>query len=181
MKWDIPKADFERILRDNRLFSPGRESFYQDGQGDITRFPQKALDTKTWHRLGFHGIGGEWLSTSIENITTLFQFLDKHRNEIWIAPTGTVWKYMREREGLAKLDVEPMSSGMVIKPTFDPDKFEDIDLYTVPLTLKVPVPADWYSATVTVGHHNSKLVHTQGGVALVEFTPQDSSIHLTKG
>jgi hypothetical protein len=177
VKWDIPKADFERILSENHSFLPGREDFYQDGHGDITRLPALALKTNTWHHLGFHGIEGEWLSTSLSNLTSLLDFLDKNRDQLWIAPTGIVWKYTREREALLKLDVKP--NGTIV-PIFDRMKLDPLELYSVPLTLQVPVPPTWKKVSASI---DGKRVEAtlKGHLAELEFLPQSKSIVVKKG
>ena len=177
VKWDIPKADFERILKENRMISPGREDFYQDGQGDITRFPKRALDEKIWRRLAFHGVGGEWLSTSVENMTTLFTYLDKHRGGMWIAPTGTVWKYVHERDALTKIDVR--QDGVLV-PMFDRSRIEPFELYTVPLTMRLSVPTSWKSVVATIDGNSTQIPVINSTIEL-DFSPQAKKIQVKKG
>ena len=174
VKWDIPPADFQRILTSNNLIFVPREGFYQDGQGDILRLPQLALKTSSWHRLGFHGVGGDWLSTSVENLISLLSFLDAHRSDIWVAPTGTVWKYQREREAVSSVT---FADG-VLKVAFDRAKLAPFELYDVPLTVRVPFAGS--KAVVTVDGKKSS-VPVVDGVAEFEFSPQAKSIRVSKG
>ncbi len=175
VKWEIPEDDFKRILTENHLIFPGRQDFYQDGNGDITRFPRRALDEKVWRQLGFHGVGGEWLSTSVENLTTLMKYLDKNRNNMWIAPTGTVWKYMREREALTGFAPGPRGKMM---PLFDHTKLKPFELYNVPLTVHVTVPAAWKKALVKVDGKPIPATLTNS-VAEFDFSPQAKSIQIS--
>jgi peptidoglycan/xylan/chitin deacetylase (PgdA/CDA1 family) len=176
VKWQIPEADFQRILKENQLFFPGREDFYQDGHGDITKFPQRAITEKSWRKLAFHGVGGEWLSTSVETMTTLFQYLDSHRNDLWIAPTGTIWKYERERDALIKVTLGP--SGR-LAPIFDRTKLEPFELFTVPLTMRSPVPLNWTKAVVTIDGKRTDVKVINSAVEF-EFMPQAKSIRVTQ-
>lgn len=181
VKWEIPEEDFQRILKENRLFFPGRKDFYQDGQGDILRFPKLALENETWGQLGFHGIGGEWLSTSVSALQDLLQYLDAHRDEIWIAPTGTVWKYQREREALVNLQMHKKEDGEFdLFLELDHEKLQPFTLYNVPLTVQVPVPAEWTKAWVTTqGRQRQFRVHE--GVLEIDLPPSASVSHIRKG
>ena len=174
VKWQINEADFRRILKENHLIFPGRQDFYQDGQGDITRFPKRAIDEKVWRQLGFHGVGGEWLSTSVDNLTTLFKYLDSHRNDMWIAPTGPVYKYVHERDALA--NIEQLKGGTLV-PHFDKSKLDPFELYNEPLTMHVPLPANWKKVVVTIDGKRTE-VPVISSAAEFDFVPQAKSIRL---
>ncbi len=177
VKWDIPREDFERILRENDLFLPGREDFYQDGHGDILKQAKRALEGNTWHRLGFHGVGGEWLSTSLENITTMLDFLDKNRGKIWIAPTGVIWKYQREREAVSSVAIDAKGQ---ISWSIDKAKMPNPELYDVPLTVRLSVYSEWKQASVTIDGQKS-LVPVKDGTLLFDFLPTAKSVRVAKG
>lgn len=180
VKWEIPPADFERILKENRLVFPGRMDFYQDGQGDITRFPKLALERGVWRQLGMHGVGGQWLSTSVENLADLLRFLDTHRDELWVVPTGTVWKYQREREALQEIAVQADGEGYRLTPRFDRAKLEPFDLYDAPLTVETEVPAGWTRAKVSSGK-NWYVVPAIEGKVTFQMLPQVSAVRIQKG
>lgn len=180
VKWEIPPADFARILKENRLIFPGRDDFYQDGQGDITRFPRLALDKGVWRKLGFHGVGGEWLSTSVENLTALLQFLDVHRDELWIAPTGTVWKYQREREAAQDVVLHAKDDrSFTITWRFDRSKLDPFELYDVPLTIEVSVPESWKAAKVSADGRTKTLTVSEG-LLRFEALPQTKTIKVVR-
>lgn len=181
VKWEIPEGDFQRILKENRLFFPGRKDFYQDGQGDILRFPKLALEHETWGQLGFHGIGGEWLSTSVSTLKDLLQYLDAHRDEMWIAPTGTVWKYRREREALRSIRQDSKPDGSYkLTLQFDRTKMEPFELFDVPLTVFAPVPSGWKTAWVVVDGQK-RLTKIRDGVLLeIDVTPGAQNISFGK-
>lgn len=180
VRWEIPEADFRKILKENRLVFPGRMDFYQDGQGDILRFPRLALQEGTWRQLGFHGVGGEWLSTSVASLATLLRHLDAHREEIWVAPTGTVWKYLREREALLGLDVAARGEGSFdLVPRFDKARLEPFELYDVPLTVRVPIPAAWPEAWVTIDGHRRRLSVVGGKAPYAQFEMPPSVASVT--
>lgn len=177
VKWEIPDAEFKRILKENRLIFPGRQDFYQDGQGDITRFPKRAIDEKVWRQLGFHGVGGEWLSTSVENLTTLLEYIHTNREKMWIAPTGTVYKYVHERDALTNIST---GQNGIITPHFDHAKIEPFELFNTPLTMHFTAPKGWKKAVVKV---DGKTVPStlSGSIVEFEFTPQAKSIQVIQG
>ncbi|CAN5674396.1 hypothetical protein BH11ARM2_BH11ARM2_01270 [soil metagenome] len=178
VKWEIPEVDFQRILKENRLFFPGRQDFYMDDQGDILRFPKLALEKGIWRQLGFHGVGGEWLSTSVAHLTTLLQFLDAHRNEIWVAPTGTIWKYQQEREAVTGIDSTREKDGSVrLTLRFDKAKLAPFELFDVPLTVRTPVSGDWKKVWVVIDGHRKQMATNDGRVDL-QVSPQVKSIQL---
>ncbi|RYG23489.1 hypothetical protein EON82_13855 [bacterium] len=179
VRWEIPEADFQRILKENRLVYPGRMDFYQDGQGDITRFPRLALEKGVWRQLGFHGVGGQWLSTSVANLSEVLRFLDSHRDEMWVAPTGTVWKYLREREALQEIAVAAEGDGFRLTPRFDRAKLAPFELYDAPLTVRVELPADWTRAKVTMGG-GWFVVPVIGGTAMFQMLPPADSVVIRK-
>lgn len=180
VKWEIPESDFRRILRDNDLVFPGRMDFYQDSQGDITRFPRLALEKGVWRQLGFHGVGGQWLSASVENLTTLFKYLDAHRNEIWIASTGAVWKYRQEAEALQGIDVQPEGDlGFTLRPKFDRSKLSPFELYDTPLTVRIAVPHAWSRAEVKIDGGAAHIVPVSPRTDLqIEMPPGAKSIRV---
>lgn len=172
VKWEIPKDDFQRILTENNLIFPGRMDFFQDGQGDITRFPKLALEKGVWRQLGFHGVGGQWLSTSVENLTELLKFLNLHRNELWITPTGNAWKYLREREALTSLTATAKGKAIDVKWTFDESKLKPAPLYDEPLTIKIPVPSTWKAARLsTDGRKNWRAAKVADGAVMIDVSP----------
>ncbi len=177
VKWEIPKDGFERILKENRLIFPGRMDFYQDGQGDITRFAQTALDKGIWRQLGMHGVGGQWLSTSVENLTLLLKFLDAHRDQIWVAPTGAVWKYAHERDAVNHISAVSHGKEITVTPSFDQTKLKPFELYNESLTIQVPVPADWRGAHYSVdGKKHWKLAARAASSVLIDVAPQVRSV-----
>jgi hypothetical protein len=54
-----------------------------------------ALRNGPWGIYCFHGVGGDWLSTSIEAFGEPARFFEKH-SEIWSALCGDVVRYFQE-------------------------------------------------------------------------------------
>ena len=125
--------------------------------------------------MAFHSVGGEWLSTNIETITTLFEYLEAHRSDLWIAPTGTIWKYEKERGALLKIVIGPRG---ILAPQFDKTKLEPFELYNVPQTMRTSVPATWAKAFVTIDGKGTELPVVDS-VVQFEFLPQANSIRVT--
>jgi hypothetical protein len=50
--------------------------------------------------MGFHGVGGDYLTVSNDAHKTLLQYLHEHQSEIWVAPFRDVMDYvMAHRQG----------------------------------------------------------------------------------
>lgn len=175
VKWEIAKDDLDDILRRHNLFLPGRDGFFDDSQGDILRLPQAAIAEKKWRHLGFHGVGGQWLSTSVDNITKLFEFLTKHRDEMWIAPTGVIWKYRREADAFMGFQ----QTGSKLVPQFDESKLTPFAFFDVPLTVSATAPTTWSRAKVTV-NGKSQVLPVAYGRLIFSFKPQDGEITVEK-
>ncbi|RYG35071.1 polysaccharide deacetylase family protein [bacterium] len=151
VKWEIPEEDFRRILKESNTFFPGRGDFHWDGQGDILRYPKAALEKGSWGQIGFHGVGDQWLTTSVESLASLLAFLDAHRDELWIAPTGTVWKYQREREAVQSVELTPEGeNAFKLALRFEPGKLAPFELYNVPLTVRISLPSEWKKVWVLI-------------------------------
>lgn len=69
--------------------------FIADAAADLTAPLEEAAQNAApndfrWVVLGFHGVGGDYLSVSAEAHEALLAHLDSHRARIWTAPFGTV-------------------------------------------------------------------------------------------
>jgi peptidoglycan/xylan/chitin deacetylase (PgdA/CDA1 family) len=110
-----------------------------------------------WLVLTFHGVDGiGWEAKPSEELNAYFRYMKSHEDRLWVAPFGTVTKYMREKTN-AKIDAVREGDKMYISLTHGLDS-----AYNYPLTLKthlVPVPTD--------------MTLTQGGVAVKYKTGTD--------
>jgi peptidoglycan/xylan/chitin deacetylase (PgdA/CDA1 family) len=155
--WSFTPQQLDPIFRQYHLVVAEHRNFFDEKTTDPVTFIQKALDTGTWTNVAMHGTGGEWLSTSLPNLTRLLDFMVSNRNRLWIAPEIEVYKYVQERDAA---NPPVLSSNgpdrFTVEISCDPSKlaFNDLPveaLYDQPLTVEVAVPASWKSFQVRQG------------------------------
>jgi len=143
------------------------------------------VDTTLAHRniwlvLVFHGVDDiGWEGLPHELLDSYFQFIKKQEDSLWIAPFGTVARYLRER---MSSKVQSDMADKVI--TVQLNHALDTSLYQLPLTLKTYVPAAWKNVQVKQGVEEQS-VHTasddQGTYILYHATPNTAAVKLSEG
>ncbi|MDD2272159.1 MAG: Ig-like domain-containing protein [Desulfuromonadaceae bacterium] len=140
---------------------------------------EQAVSQQKWLIPIFHGFSpdeyGGW------NSDQLISYLDylKGRADVWVAPFGTVIKYLRER-GTAALSVATQSGDMI---TLNLTDTLDNTVFDCPLTVRSEVP--W--TTVRVQQGNGVITTlasvTEAGVQVVYYdaVPDSGIITLTNG
>lgn len=155
--WNVTAAELEEILRKDNMFLATNRQFFEDKDGSDPAAPAKeALESKSWARMGFHGVGGQWLSTSVENLTKVLRYLTENRTKIWVATTSDVYKYVQERDTALPVSItSPSPRGFSVevktdpaKNTFGPNKQA---LFDAPLTIRCRVPMNWTRFTIEPG------------------------------
>lgn len=102
-----------------------------------------------WLVLVFHGIDTVgWEPLPHELLASYFQYIKNHDDSLWIAPFGTVARYVRERMN-AKVKTGLKSDTIMIDLTHSLDPA----MYDVPLTLKTYIPKKWKEVAVAQGNH----------------------------
>jgi len=182
--WAVTPAQLAPIFAKYRLIPSVNRVFFDEKTTDPVSIVQRSLDRKEWLQLGMHGTGGEWLSTSIPTLTKLFDFLVAHRPEVWVAPTIEVYKYVHERDAAKTPVLKPSGSGFSISVDCDPAKLETFGLpvqalYDQPLTVEVPVPADWQKVRVRQGRM-TYVYETKGGSVLLNVLPNVGAAKVDK-
>ncbi len=125
------------------------------GNGRAVVLAEEALKERTWHQVGFHGVGGEWISTSEEHFLELVDYLAANRDKIWTGTTGDLFRYTQERDAVTAVRVTDASeTGFKAAIECDETKVKAYDapfveLYDEPLTVRVSVPDSWSRFTVT--------------------------------
>lgn len=133
-----------------------------------------------WLVLVFHGVDDiGWEGLPHELLDSYFQFIKKQEDSLWIAPFGTVARYLRER---MNSKVQSDMTGKEI--TVSLHHTLDTSLYQLPLTLKTYVPADWKNVQVVQGVEKQSVQtksDNQGTYILYHATPNAVSVKLSEG
>jgi hypothetical protein len=159
VRWEISDAQLSELLDRHELFlTPRTHGCYPSSHfSDITIPVLDAIDREAWAQLGFHGIGGEWLSTDVGDLVRLLDYLDANRDLVWVATTSDAHKYQQEREAIASVSLTNATDrGFSAEILCDEGSVNTFgrpftDLYDQPLTLRVSVPASWRAFTVAQG------------------------------
>ncbi|MBN2371155.1 MAG: polysaccharide deacetylase family protein [Vicinamibacteria bacterium] len=157
VRWDVSDAQLRELLDKHELFLAERSHGCCPSShfADITIPVLDAINRGAWTQLGFHGIGGEWLSTDVADLVGLLDYLDANRNVVWIATTSDAYKYQQEREAVRVVSLaDATDAGFSVEIACDESRVNTFgrpfaDLYDQPLTLRVSVPAHWTSYVVT--------------------------------
>jgi len=106
-----------------------------------------------WLCLTFHGVDGiGWEAKPHEQLADYFRYMKEREDKLWIATFGDVTRYMRERMN-AKVNVREKGDKIVLGIEHSLDR----NLYSLPLTLKTYVPAEWKEVVVRQGEKSAKL------------------------
>ena len=137
---------------------------------------QPALHGRLWGVYCFHGVGGDWLSITPETLDDLAGYLE-HHPEVWTATFGDVLRYTQERKALSIQVTQSDATSLAIALQWPMDK----QIYDLPLTLKVDVPANWSEVTAR-GDENrlaARIVdHAKGTTILVEVPAQTQTLRI---
>lgn len=106
---------------------------------DILSMPELALNRGEMEYLLFHGIGGDWLSMSMEWFIALLDEMYAVRDKLWITDFISYHKYAVERDNTAIIELATDGDFIRIKPV----SALKHDLYDFPLTFATEVPPEW--------------------------------------
>jgi len=187
--WNFTPDQLNPILKQHHLVLANNRNFFDEKQVDPITFVQRAIDNHQWSNVSMHGTGGEWLSTSISNLTKLFDFLVTHRSSVWVAPEIEIYKYSQERDAAQSPEmITRGDAAFSLKLTCDPAKLgfgsEAVSaLYNQPLTVEVAVPTSWTAFKVSQAGHdrNYAISNAQTGhVARFDILPSVGPATVTR-
>ncbi len=147
--WKVPETQKRKTLRKYNLVlrppTSGKSAGVQvkTGQGlmDIVR---EGLFTGNQIVIGFHGVGGDWLSVDLEAYIELLDFVSGEKDKLWVSDPVSVHKYETE---LKKAEIRMLDCG---KDRFSFGLSCDLcSLYGEPLTVSLEKPAGWKSLRIS--------------------------------
>ena len=171
------------MLRKHYLVLARNRNFFDEKSTDPISFVQRAIQTESWSNVSMHGVGGEWLSTSIPTFTKLLDYLVANRDKVWVAPEIEIYKYAQERDALNPVQLKAKShEEFELTATCDVKKLEFqlqnlSQLYDQPITVEVSVPENWEHFVVYQGGRMgvSYSVVSQPGVNFARFSVRPNS------
>ena len=149
--WGISQAERGELMDKYYLFrAPRRTSISDESQNNRPVVQaREAMEKGQWGLVGFHGIGGQWISTSEKAFVEMLDFLVENRDRLWTGTTGDVYRYTQQRDAVKKVSLTDVSEGSFrIAIECDQDKVKTYgrpfaELYDMPLTVQVSVPPSW--------------------------------------
>ncbi|WP_332910323.1 polysaccharide deacetylase family protein [Algoriphagus boritolerans] len=185
----MPEEWLEEINRGSRM-TPGESTkeYVQWQRGPISRIDinqMKAwVDTvmthdNNWLVLVFHGIENlGWEPKTRPELVEYFSYMKANERDLWIATFRDVTKYLRERKGTA-INSKVESDAIMIDLTTNLDP----ETYSVPLTLKTYIPANWTSVRFSQGAQTNTLEilkDEKGNFVVYDANPGSERISLKK-
>lgn len=150
----------EELVAKHLVFQRPRSHSISDEESTAERllsYPARALEEGVWVVVHFHGIGGEWISTSTERFLELLDYLAAHRDELWITTTGDGYKYQQAYKALSRVAItESRPEGFSVVVECDEGQVQTYgrpftELYDQPLTVRNRVPGGWSRFSVRQG------------------------------
>lgn len=126
-------------------------------------------------QIGFHGVGGDWLSVGMDYYVPLLERLRAKLDQLWVTDHISYAKFMEERES-ARVDLD-LADDHQIRLTLSAKS--DGELYDHPLTLATRVPEGWRMCRVTQGKSSTDAA-VVGGAVQYEAVPGSEEIVITR-
>jgi peptidoglycan/xylan/chitin deacetylase (PgdA/CDA1 family) len=143
---------------------------------------EAVLDDAGWLVLCFHGIDDgridtKWLGWDPMTLSQFKETLDWVQGRgFWIAPFGTVTRYIRERDR-AVLSLLHVEGGRFV---FSLEDGLDDGIFSHPLTLKLALPVVW--RRLRISQHRRELPYTVSpdGALLFDALPDGTSVYIER-
>ncbi len=143
----------------------------------------KAATSGGWCVYLIHGINfnepGAYSPVSQDTIFAVLKYLSANPDKFWVAPFGTVARYIKERNSASISEVSAAADSIVVHLEDDLDSA----FYDVPLTIRRPLPSGWVSVAVRQNGETmpSQIVKLQGvNYVMFEAVPKMSDITIEK-
>ena len=176
VEWKITQQEKQEVLAKHHLIE--RPSFFGPPihlktAAEITKHIDTTIAGGEAGHLDFHGVGGDWLTTPMEQFTALLDKLESCRDELWITDAISCHKYAAERKSaeIKIVQADGKEVHIALSSQADPG------LYDMSLTLQSKVPAEWKKCLVSQGPAQVTATVVDGRVQY-EATPGSSPIVL---
>ncbi len=145
-----------------------------------------AAASNGWCVYLIHGINndepGAYSPIAQDTILATLEYLRAHAGEFWVAPFGTVARYIRERNAASVSELSNENDSIVVRLTDNLDS----SYYDVPLTIRRPLPGGWDSVSVvqfdsvvssrivsvdTIKYVEFDAIPDSGNISIVNETP----------
>ena len=159
--WNITDAQRDELLvKHNMILRPNVHFgfIHLKTAEDMIKLVDGAIAKGSSDNVGFHGVGGEWLSTDMAIFNTFMAGLAERKDKLWISDHISVHKYETEHQTAEAQVVEAGDKKIRLKLTCKANP----ELYDGPLTLITKVPASWTKVQVVIGDAKSSATAANG-------------------
>lgn len=143
---------------------------------ETTAFVDATLQKGEMGQLVFHGVGGDWLVTSVDWFTAILDKLVSVRDQMWITDIISWHQYATERSSAEVKELKSGPDGIELELTCKADPA----LYNLPLTLSSHVPSTWKNCSVTQAGHSTTTSPVKEGVVQYDAAPGAGIVSLKK-
>lgn len=161
--WNITDAQRDELLaRHHMILRPNVHfgAIHLKTAEEMLKIVDDAIAKGGSDNVGFHGVGGEWLSTPLPVFKTLIAGLIERREKLWISDHISIHKYETERGSAEAQVVEAGDKQIRIKLSCKANP----ELYDAPLTLITRIPAGWKKVQVSGGNTKTVVSAANGEV-----------------
>lgn len=164
-KWMLSKEQLKELLDKHQLLERPKVGDRFAGMSlknaaEMLKVVDKAIETGGLDSVAFHGVGGEWLSVTLQIFMEFMDGLTERREKLWITDHISAHKYETERDG-AEVKIVVSRADMIqlaLSSKADPK------IYDQPLTLVIRVPAAWTKVRASQGERSVSVTPNQGVV-----------------
>ncbi len=176
--WKVTPEEVRTALEKHHLIErppfAGPPINYKSSE-ETNAFVDATLKKGEMGQLVFHGVGGDWLVTSVDWFNAILDKLESVRDQIWITDIVSWHQYATERSSAEVKELKSGPESVELELTCKADPV----LYNLPLTLATHVPAGWKNCTVTQGSHSATMP-VQNSTVQYDATPGGGAISLKK-
>ncbi len=114
---------------------------------DFSAKADSAAASNGWVVFLLHGIDndGGYSPTLSTNLRGALDSMKAHQDSYWVAPFGTVARYIKERNDLRVKQTSKTDSSMTLRVS----ESLDTSVFNIPVTIRRPLPQGWESAWVS--------------------------------
>jgi len=113
---------------------------------DFNAKAAEAAGSKGWVVFLLHGIDndGGYSPTTSANLKGALDSMKAHTDTYWVAPFGTIARYIKERNAVRVKETSSTDSSITVRIS----ESLDISVFNIPVTIRRPLPQGWESASV---------------------------------
>lgn len=136
---------------------------------------------KGWCVCLIHAIDDEsgYSPTSSTELAMHLKYVDDNRTDYWVAPFGTIVKYIKERDAVSVSEISLTTDSLQLTVS---DHLDDA-IYNVPISIRREMPPGWQNARVFINNHvvsSSIVTFATTKFILFDVVPDQADVFLIR-